>query len=228
MKHRGILSYVGYAFIALALGLAVEGAALAAEGGHGGGGGGHFGGGGGRAYGGHFGGYGYRYGGGWRGGYGYYGPWGWGGYGYGLFLATLPLYYSTYWWNGVPYYYADSNYYLWNAASGGYESVQPPPGVAGQTATQEPGAAELFAYPKNNQSQEQQAQDRFECHRWAREQSGFDPTQPGGAVPPSASTPAAAVAAATGGPPAMAPSGSRQDYVRAQTACLEARGYSVR
>jgi hypothetical protein len=27
--------------------------------------------------------------------------------GYGLFLATLPLYSSTVWWNGVPYYYAD-------------------------------------------------------------------------------------------------------------------------
>src|SRR5580704_11088665 len=59
---------------------------------------------------GHFGG---GYGGGWRGGYGgrggFWGPWGWGlgGLGLGLYFATLPYYYSTYWWGGVPYYYAD-------------------------------------------------------------------------------------------------------------------------
>src|SRR5580658_8758421 len=46
--------------------------------------------------------------GGWRGGYG-----GWGWLGYGLFLSALPYGYWTYWWDGVPYYYADDNYYLW-------------------------------------------------------------------------------------------------------------------
>jgi hypothetical protein len=145
------------------------------------------------------------------------------GFGYGLFLASLPFYYSTYWWNGVPYYYADSNYYLWNPASGGYESVQPPPGVATQAAMQESTSVELFAYPKNGQNSEQQAKDKYECHRWARDQSGFDPTQPGGAsaVPPESA--AGAIGAAT-----VAPPGKRQDYLRAQTACLEARGYSVK
>ena len=51
---------------------------------------------------------------GWRGGYwGWRGGYGWGWWGLpaaGLFLATLPFYYSTYWWNGVPYYYANDNY----------------------------------------------------------------------------------------------------------------------
>src|ERR1700728_2787057 len=50
---------------------------------------------------------------GYRGGYGFrggFGPgWGWWGWPGGLFLATLPLYYSTWWWNGVPYYYAYDN-----------------------------------------------------------------------------------------------------------------------
>jgi hypothetical protein len=37
-------------------------------------------------------------------GFGFHGGFGWSGWpGYGLFLATLPLYYSTWWWNGVPY-----------------------------------------------------------------------------------------------------------------------------
>jgi hypothetical protein len=168
------------------------------------------------------GGYGGRYG-GMRGGYGYYGGWGWGGLGYGLFFAALPLYYSTLWWNNVPYYYADANYYSWNSAAGEYETVRPPPEVESQIATQEPTATDLFVYPKNNQNAEQQARDRYDCHRWATNQTGFDPTQPQG-VPASASMPAPdPVVAGPGAAPA-----NRQDYLRAQTACLEARGYSVK
>src|ERR1700685_1660484 len=67
------------------------------------------------------GGFGFRGGCCFRGGFGW---WGWPGY--GLFLATLPLYYSTLWWNGVPYYYANDNYYVWNNGMGGYQSVSPP------------------------------------------------------------------------------------------------------
>jgi hypothetical protein len=71
-------------------------------------------------------------------------------------------------------------------------------------------ASELFIYPKNGQSEEQQSKDRYECHSWAASQSGFDPTQPLGGVEES-----------------EAPA-KRADYQRAQTACLEARGYSVK
>jgi hypothetical protein len=208
-----------------------------------GGGGGHAGGAGGHAggyaggYGGHAGGYGGAYGGrgyggyggrgygygGWRGGYGYgwrggWGGWGWGwGLGYGAFLATLPLYYSTWWWDGVPYYYANDNYYVWNPSANGYVVTSPPAqvvreagGVQGGTATG--GTASgvgttMFAYPKNGQSTELQASDKFACHQWAAKQSGFDPT---------AAAPAAGNAQA-----------ERQDYMRAQAACLEGRGYSV-
>ena len=73
-------------------------------------------------HGGHYGGW--RGGYGWRGYGGWYGGWGWGGLGYGLFLGALPWYYSTYWWNGVPYYYADNTYYLWNRDVGQYETVE--------------------------------------------------------------------------------------------------------
>jgi hypothetical protein len=180
--------------------------------GHGGYGGGWHGG-----YGGYRGGYGY----GWRGGYGYgwrggyWGPWGWGlgGLGLGLYFATLPYYYSTYYWGGIPYYYADNTYYVWDSGVGQYQTVAPPPEVQGQAGA--PGSAptqssapatDLIAYPKNGQSEAQLGKDKFECHKWAVGQTGFDPTQPAGGSAP----------------------GNRSNYLRAQSACLEGRGYSVK
>jgi hypothetical protein len=201
---------------------------------HAGGGGGHGGGGGGHAvagghaggyggyrggYGGYRGGYGYGgwhgggYGYGWRGGYGWgccgWG-WGWGGLGLGLYFASLPLYYSTYYWGGVPYYYADNTYYVYDPNVQQYETVAPPPGLEAQTgaaggpAGGPPAGTDLIAYPKNGQTPDQQAKDKFECHQWAANQTGYDPT--------------------TG---AAAPANKRPDYMRAQAACLDGRGYSV-
>ena len=34
----------------------------------------------------------------------------------------------------------------------------------------------MYIYPSKNQSQKQQDKDRYECHSWAVEQTGFDPT----------------------------------------------------
>jgi len=39
-------------------------------------------------------------------------------------------------------------------------------------------AQQPFIYPSQGQSKEQQEKDEFECHRWAKEQSGFDPMNP--------------------------------------------------
>jgi len=36
---------------------------------------------------------------------------------------------------------------------------------------------QMFIYPKNGQSQEKQDKDRYECHTWAVQQTGFDPSQ---------------------------------------------------
>jgi hypothetical protein len=201
----------------------------AAAGGYHGGGyhGGGYGGGyyhGGYGYrGGYYGGYGYRGGYyGWRGGWGCCGwGWGWGGLGVGLYFATLPLYYSTYYWGGVPYYYSNDTYYTWDPNANQYQTVAPPAGLeaqVGQSPLAAPGGApppsmggggpsmgtDLIAYPKNGQTPDQQAKDKFECHQWAVSQSGFDPSQ---------GTPTAA--------------NKRTDYMRAQAACLEGRGYSV-
>jgi uncharacterized protein HemX len=38
-------------------------------------------------------------------------------------------------------------------------------------------AADLYIYPNKGQSQEQQSRDRYECHLWAVQQSGYDPTK---------------------------------------------------
>ena len=37
-------------------------------------------------------------------------------------------------------------------------------------------SGQVFIYPKNNQSQAQQDKDRYECHTWAVQQTGFDPS----------------------------------------------------
>ncbi len=129
---------------------------------------------------------------------------GFGGFGLGLYFATLPFYYSTFWWGGIPYYYADNTYYQYDDTEGQYETVAPPPEVQKQAAAEVSGGTDVIAYPKSGQSADQQANDKYECHSWAVTQSGFDPTQR-----------------------STASARERDDYMRAQAACLVGRGYSV-
>jgi hypothetical protein len=49
--------------------------------------------------------------------------------------------------------------------------------------------AEVFIYPKQGQSQELFQQDQFECHNWAKQQTGFDPSQPPAAASSSTAPP---------------------------------------
>lgn len=37
---------------------------------------------------------------------------------------------------------------------------------------------EVYFYPTQGQSPEQQERDRYECYLWAKQQTGFDPSQP--------------------------------------------------
>ena len=46
---------------------------------------------------------------------------------------------------------------------------------------------QLIIYPQKGQSEEQQSKDRFECHNFAVQQTGFDPTQVA-AAPPTQTT----------------------------------------
>lgn len=65
-------------------------------------------------------------------------------------------------------------------------------------------ALKLYVYPAAGQSEERMSEDRYQCHVWAADESGYDPTLG---------------------------TGSRADadsYTRAFTACMEARNYVVR
>jgi hypothetical protein len=163
-------------------------------------------------------GHGYSTGAYWRGGYWHGGFWprAYYGLGFSWFLPILPLAYATYWYGGVPYYYADDVYYTYNPSYDGYVATDPPPvgdsSGAGEGAPPNAGpapnggpapgdggaaAGQIFMYPKNGQSAEQQASDKAECQQWAAQQAGQ-----------------------------VAQNGS--DYQRAMAACVEGRGYSAR
>lgn len=68
---------------------------------------------------------------------------------------------------------------------------------------------DLFAYPKGGQSVDQQNRDRRECRAWAVNQSNFDP-----------------VWVTQDNPNEYA--AQRDNYLRAEAACLQARNYSVK
>jgi len=136
----------------------------------------------------------------------------------GLVISVLPPYYSTVWIGGIPYYYADNVYYSWQPDQNGYAVAAPPddadqeslPAGGGDGGPPAQGPApDFIIYPKNGQTKDQQAADEFECHSWAKTQSGFDPTQPDGGVSPNEVD------------------RSHSNYDRAMSACLQGRGYQV-
>jgi hypothetical protein len=128
----------------------------------------------------------------------------------GLVVTVLPPDCSTIWIGGLPYYYANEVYYTWNSAQNGYVVVDPPANAEHPTAAPAPGPVDLIIYPKNGQSSDQQAADRYDCHNWAKSQTKFDPTVPGGGVL------------------ANETDSARSSYNRAMSACLTGRGYEVR
>ncbi|NMG49067.1 hypothetical protein GO613_13245 [Azoarcus communis] len=100
------------------------------------------------------------------------------------------------WIAGTLYFIAAGTYYLWSAERNRYEVVSAPANVE---------SYDVIAYPAAGQSDEQQGRDRYECHSWAVQQSGFDPAR-------ATQAPAAEVS---------------NTYRRALSACLQGRGYSV-
>ena len=102
----------------------------------------------------------------------------------GVVISVLPPDYSTVSIGGVPYYYANDVYYTWDAAQNGYVVVAPPANAANPSPPPS-GHEDLIIYPKDGQDAARQAADRYDCHSWAKTQTGFDPTQVGGGAPPS-------------------------------------------
>jgi hypothetical protein len=154
----------------------------------------------------------YWVGGYWRGGWW---PRVWYGGTFAWFLPVLPVGCAVYWWSGIPYYYYNNVYYTYSNSDSGYVVTDPPP-VAGDAspegsaappagaAAPPPGrsAGDVYVYPRNGQTDQQTSNDKYECHKWAVGQTGFDPTTSGSR-------------------------GSAADYRRALITCLDARGYSA-
>jgi hypothetical protein len=85
-------------------------------------------------------------------------------------------------------------YYTWNPDYSGYTATDPPPvadpsaagaegaaapppatpdaqGVSGGAGAPSDAGAQIFMYPKNGQSEEQQSTDKRECEQWAAAQA---------------------------------------------------------
>lgn len=128
---------------------------------------------------------------------GYRGGWGWGWWPWVIGGAIIGE--SLAW---SPYYYPPPPPVV--------VQTTPPITSGNTTAAPQPSVVasggKLFIYPRNGQSEQQQVDDRYQCHQWAVNQAGYDPTQTSG----------------SGTSPNYA------DYQRAMGACLDARGYSVK
>jgi hypothetical protein len=153
----------------------------------------------------------------------------------GLWVPFLPIGYATYWLAGAPYYYADRAYFVGEA--GGYRVVKKPTEHTVSSVLADPGpmpvvaappkivdgpvptyeqptrTGQLFAYPRNGQSDTSATFDRIECESSASKLTGFNPALR----------------------PAQRPTDDDNrtnervaDYTRAVVACLEGRGYTVK
>jgi hypothetical protein len=109
----------------------------------------------------------------------------------------------------APYYYAPyySPYY---ASPTVVIQEQPPVYFQPAPSVTPPSTERIFVYPRQGQSEELQAKDRYECHSWAVSQTHYDPTQP------------------ASGMPAAQLNQMRADYQRAMGACLDGRGYTMK
>lgn len=121
---------------------------------------------------------------------------------YGIRVGYLPDYAREVWIGSSLFFLAAGAYYLYQADSQDYVVVQPPVAVPAQPVS---NGYDVVAYPINGQTQAQVEQDRYDCYRWAVEQSRFDP------------------ATVTYAPDASVV----QTYRQAQGSCLNSRGYQV-
>ncbi|WP_342624138.1 DUF6515 family protein [Pseudomonas alkylphenolica] len=122
---------------------------------------------------------------------------------YGMRVGYLPDYAREVWVADSLYFLVAGTYYQYLQDSNEYVVVNPP------VASAEPQPMEndydVVANPVSGQSPEQADRDRYECHRWAVQQSGFDPAK-------ATYAPAIQVT---------------DSYRQALRACLSGRGYSV-
>jgi hypothetical protein len=127
----------------------------------------------------------------------------------GAVVPAIPEGFMTVYIQGVRHYVVGGVYYrpVYRGDVLMYEVVPPPDNSTLSSLGLVPEY--LYAYPKAGQSAAEQERDRAECHRWAVEESGFDPA----AVPDPTQT--------------AERQQFLQEYNRAFRACMEARNYTV-
>ena len=122
---------------------------------------------------------------------------------YGIRVGYLPDYARELWIGSTLMFLAAGAYYQYQPATQDYIVVQPP--VTQPQPQPVSNGYDVVAYPANGQSPAQINQDRYDCYRWAVQQSGFDPAQVTYAPSPAVV----------------------QTYRQAQGNCLSSRGYQV-
>jgi len=122
----------------------------------------------------------------------------------GAHVTTLPSGFIGFSIGEATFYYANNTYYSWDEPRQIYKVVQNPDGA--DEAIKNATNGRLIIYPKDNQNEELQSNDRYECHRWAVTQSDIDPTEEG----------------------AKFTNEENNNYRRAISACLIGRNYSVK
>lgn len=122
---------------------------------------------------------------------------------YGIRVNYLPDYAREVWIGSSLLFLAAGAYYMYQPDVQQYVVVEPP--TASLPSQPVSSGFDVQAYAVNGQTQAQIEQDRYDCYRWAVQQSNFDPST------------------ATYAPDASVV----QAYRQAEGSCLSSRGYQV-
>jgi Family of unknown function (DUF6515) len=123
----------------------------------------------------------------------------------GVGISILPGGYRTIYHGGDRYYLTNGIFYRWDDYRGTYVVVDDPYPIAEATSIAA-SIPEQYVYPRQGQSSSQTSRDRYECYLWAVDQTGVEPAQVNN----------------------LDMLNNMENYQRANGACLEARGYSVK
>ena len=126
----------------------------------------------------------------------------------GIGISILPAGHRTIYHGRNRYYSANGIFYSWDEHRRNYIVVNNPNTLAlsGSTSTTSKNISEQYIYPRQGQNDSQTSRDRYECYLWAVDQTGVEPAQMSN----------------------QHISNELENYQRANGACLEARGYSVK
>ena len=101
--------------------------------------------------------------------------------------------------------------------------------LSGLWVTMAPAQSDLTVFQKEGATEEQQSQDRYECHQRAVKETGFDPAAPAGAgaPPPPPRDHSISSQAELDKYLQVHRHKQRTQYHRALKTCLEARGFTI-